>query len=130
MRSSLMFAALAGLSAVAMGAFAAHGLKASLPAASLAVLQTAVQYQLWHALALLWVCQRQVTHPSRSLRLAAAGFAGGILCFSGSLYLLVLAHWPMGWVTPIGGLLLMAGWGALLYHGATGLNASKPAPRP
>lgn len=117
MRGWLMFAALAGLSAVAMGAFAAHGLKARLSPDSLAVIQTGVQYQLWHALALLWVCQRQLTHPGRSLRVAAACFVGGILCFSGSLYLLILAHWPMGIITPIGGLLLMVGWGALLYHG-------------
>lgn len=117
MRYGLMFAALAGLSAVGMGAFAAHGLKALLPPESLSVIQTGVQYQLWHALALLWVCQRNSTHPTRSLQVAAAGFAGGILCFSGSLYLLILAHWPMGIVTPIGGLLLMAGWTALLYHG-------------
>ncbi|WP_409419959.1 DUF423 domain-containing protein [Pseudaeromonas sp. ZJS20] len=117
MRGWLMFAALAGLSAVGMGAFAAHGLKARLSPESLAVIQTGVQYQLWHALALLWVCQRQLTHPGRSLRVAAACFVGGILCFSGSLYLLILAHWPMGIITPLGGLLLMVGWGALLYHG-------------
>ena len=53
MRGWLMFAALAGLSAVGMGAFAAHGLKARLSPESLAVIQTGVQYQLWHALALV-----------------------------------------------------------------------------
>ena len=53
----------------------------------------------------------------RLLQVADWGFALGSVLFSGSLYLLILAGWPVGLVTPLGGLLLMAGWGALVAYG-------------
>lgn len=111
----LMIAGLSGMTAVAMGAFAAHGLKATLNSEHLALIQTAAQYQLWHTLALglsaVW------PQGSRSLRLASWSFALGILLFSGSLYLLGLTDWPLGIVTPLGGCLLLLGWAALAFHG-------------
>ncbi len=122
MRVWIGIAGLAGLSAVAMGAFAAHGLKHVLAPEQLQTLQIGVQYQLWHALALLLVVVLGQLQPSRWLQAACWAFAIGMLLFSGSLYLLVLAKWPLGVITPLGGLALMSGWGLLLGHGcrATG----------
>lgn len=117
MKPWLVVAGLFGLTAVGMGAFAAHGLKPLLAPEQLAVLQTGVQYQLWHGLALLLVAQLLAREPVRLLQLAAWGFALGTVLFSGSLYLLILAGWPVGLVTPLGGLLLMTGWAALVAYG-------------
>ncbi|HZF96499.1 MAG TPA: DUF423 domain-containing protein [Allosphingosinicella sp.] len=101
-------ALLAGLG-VALGAFGAHGLKAMLGPVELGWWQTAVQYQMWHALAL--VALGLSPFPAR-----AAGwlFSAGILLFSGSLYLMALTGLrALGMVTPAGGLLLILGWAAL-----------------
>lgn len=111
----LIAAGLLGFSGVALGAFGAHGLKASLEASGqLKNWEKAVFYQLVHAVALL-----AVALAGRPL--AAVGKIGwcwiaGVLCFSGSLYGLALGGpikllWP---VTPLGGLLLLGGWAALL----------------
>lgn len=100
--------------AVALGAFGAHGLRSVLDADRLAVFETGVRYQAYHALALLacaWVLDR---HPGRLAAAAAACFLGGVLIFSGSLYALALSgvrRW--GAVTPLGGLLFLAGWALL-----------------
>jgi len=105
-------AALFGVLAVAMGAFAAHKLQGSLSAGQLATVQTAVQYQMWHALALLAVARMQ---PGCWRQWATVFFVTGILCFSGSLYVLVFIAWRPGLLTPVGGVLLMAGWLTLLF---------------
>lgn len=110
MNYGVFVAALFGGVAVLLGAFAAHGLKASLSAEYLAVLQTGVQYQFIHALALLLVAVLAKNNPSRFLSLAAIFFAVGIVLFSGSLYLLVLTTWKPGLLTPLGGCLLVLGW--------------------
>jgi len=85
-RAYLPLAAGFGLTGVALGAFAAHGLKASLSAEYLAIFQTAVQYQLIHALALFGVALLSLHAPGRLLQAAAALFGIGIVLFSGSLY--------------------------------------------
>jgi uncharacterized membrane protein YgdD (TMEM256/DUF423 family) len=102
-------ALLAGL-AVAAGAFGAHGLRSRLSPADLATFETAVRYQMYHALALLAVAGLL----GRGAALAGAAgwsFLAGIALFSGSLYLLTLAgmRW-MGAVTPLGGAAFLAGW--------------------
>lgn len=108
-------AALLGLLGVAMGAFGAHALKPTLAAFNTADLwQTAVFYQLVHALALL-----ALAIADRASRLLTVLWLAGLLCFSGSLYLLAVTElkaylWP---VTPLGGLLLMAGWLLLILRG-------------
>jgi uncharacterized membrane protein YgdD (TMEM256/DUF423 family) len=107
----IRIAALFGASGVALGAFGAHGLKALLAAnQTLEVWHTASLYHLLHAVVLLWAAGR-----SLAFRL----FACGILVFSGSLYLLAVTglKW-LGAVTPLGGLLLIAGWLALLRRDA------------
>lgn len=113
------FAALGGFSgflAVAAGAFGAHGLRGRLSPDLLTVFETGARYQMYHALALLLVAWALTQWPHRALRAAGWLFVGGTICFSGSLYLLALTGaraW--GAVTPIGGVLLLAGWLALAY---------------
>jgi len=107
-------AALAALG-VALGAFGAHGLKTTLSAESLGWWQTGVQYQMWHALALVALGLAGRTE----MRLPARLLGAGALVFSGSLYLMALtgARW-LGPVTPAGGLLMIAGWALLAWRAA------------
>lgn len=112
----LPLGAIYGLLGVALGAFGAHALKARLAGDALAVWHTAVQYHFWHALALLAVGLLALQRPSTALNVAGAAFALGVLLFSGSLYALALTGVRgLGAVTPIGGVLLLVGWGALVW---------------
>jgi len=106
-------ASLAGL-AVAAGAFGAHALRSHVTPAELEVFETAVRYQMYHALALLVTAAIIARWPGRAARAAGWLFVSGTLVFSGTLYLLVLtgSGW-LGAVTPVGGLALLAGWLAL-----------------
>ncbi|MDX1297466.1 MAG: DUF423 domain-containing protein [Pseudomonas sp.] len=114
LRIYLLLAALFGFSGVALGAFAAHGLKAHLSAEYLAVFHTAVQYQMIHALALFGVGLLALLRPSPMVSCAGSLFALGILLFSGSLYALTLSGLSaLGIVTPLGGLAFLAGWACL-----------------
>jgi uncharacterized membrane protein YgdD (TMEM256/DUF423 family) len=116
-RSILAATALTGAAAVLLGAFGAHALRNSLDERALATWHTAVDYQFWHALALLapGLMMRSATSPA--LRIAALAFCTGIVLFCGSLYLLALgAPRGFGAVTPIGGVALLAGWLALAWH--------------
>jgi uncharacterized membrane protein YgdD (TMEM256/DUF423 family) len=111
LRVFLLLAALAGFTGVALGAFAAHGLKGQLSAEYLAVFQTGVHYQLVHALALFGVALLAERLPGRLLAAAGNLFAVGILLFSGSLYALTLSGLgKLGMITPVGGLCFLAGW--------------------
>jgi uncharacterized membrane protein YgdD (TMEM256/DUF423 family) len=103
-------ASIYGATAVILGAFGAHALKARLAAEQLASWQTAVQYHLVHALALLALALFAAA-SGRPIQLQAWLFSLGIALFSGSIYLLVLSgqRW-LGPVTPVGGLCLIAGW--------------------
>jgi uncharacterized membrane protein YgdD (TMEM256/DUF423 family) len=99
--------------AVAMGAFGAHALKARLAPEALGWWQTAVQYQMWHGLALVALGAAGF----RRLRLPAWLLGGGALIFSATLYAMALGapHW-LGAVTPLGGLAMIAGWGLLAFR--------------
>ncbi|MFS0825493.1 DUF423 domain-containing protein [Pseudomonas phoenicis] len=111
LRSFLMLAAFFGFTGVALGAFAAHGLKNRLSAEYLAIFHTGVTYQLVHALALLALAALAVHLPGRLVGWAGGLFALGIVLFSGSLYALTLSGiGKLGIVTPIGGACLLAGW--------------------
>jgi uncharacterized membrane protein YgdD (TMEM256/DUF423 family) len=105
---------LSALLAVAAGAFGAHALRERLAVDLLAVFETAARYQMYHALALLFVAWAATQWPSATLFVAGCLFLGGTVLLSGSLYLLALtgARW-WGAVTPLGGLLLLGGWLAL-----------------
>ena len=114
-----VFFAIGSLSAalaVALGAFAAHALKARLEADLLATFETAVRYQMYHALALLVVAWASVRWPGTLVIASGWLFVIGTVLFSGSLYLLVLsgARW-FGAVTPLGGAALIAGWAILAW---------------
>ena len=104
-----------GFVGVALGAFAAHALKARLAPEQLANFEVGVRYQLIHALALLavaWACTRW---PGRRANASGWLFIVGTLLFSGSLYALSLSGVRgLGMVTPVGGLALLAGWLCLL----------------
>ncbi|MCY1398045.1 hypothetical protein D9M71_130710 [compost metagenome] len=110
-RLFVLLAALYGFTGVALGAFAAHGLRGRLSPEYLAVFHTGVLYQLVHALALLGVGVLALRWHSRLLGAAGSLFAVGILLFSGSLYLLTLSGvGKLGMVTPLGGTCFLAGW--------------------
>ena len=100
-----------GFIAVALGAFGAHALKQKLSTDMLAVWRTAVEYQFYHALALLLIGVLARQMPASSFNAAGICFAAGVLLFSGSLYALALSDVRMlGAVTPLGGLLFLMGW--------------------
>jgi uncharacterized membrane protein YgdD (TMEM256/DUF423 family) len=98
--------------AVAAGAFGAHVLRARLGPDAMAVYQTAVLYQLFHALGLLCIGLMALPGP-REVACNRAGMLmfAGVVLFSGSLYLLALSGWRMvGAITPVGGILMLGGW--------------------
>src|SRR4029077_16577878 len=111
-RTFLLAGAVAGFIAVAFGAFGAHGLRGRLSPEMLAVFETGVRYQMYHALALLLtaaVIGR--IGDARLLVIRGGCFVGGIVLFSGSLYALALTGISMlGAVTPLGGLAFLVGW--------------------
>jgi Uncharacterized small membrane protein len=101
------------------GAFGAHGLRAVVSNPMLEVWQTAAHYQLAHALALLALALAMVVSPPMAASQAALWAARlwllGSLVFAGSLYSLVLTGIGLfGAITPVGGVLLIAGWCSLL----------------
>ena len=111
LRSFLMLAAFFGFTGVALGAFAAHGLKNRLSAEYLTIFHTGVTYQLVHTLALFGVALLATQIPGRLVTWAGASFAIGILLFSGSLYVLTLTGVSkLGIITPFGGLAFLIGW--------------------
>ena len=109
-------AGLLGFLGVALGAFGAHALKATLLAnGQLENWEKAVHYQLIHAVALLALASWRNSQADPDAKVAACWVAG-IVFFSGSLYWLALGGpikfiWPL---TPLGGLALLAGWGMLV----------------
>jgi uncharacterized membrane protein YgdD (TMEM256/DUF423 family) len=109
--------AISGLIAVALGAFGAHGLRQRLSPEMLAVFETGVRYQVYHALALFavaWAVSRWTSSPQA----AWAGwlFIAGTVIFSGSLYILATSgvRW-LGAITPVGGICFLAGWLSLVW---------------
>ncbi|MGA8276928.1 MAG: DUF423 domain-containing protein [Rhodanobacteraceae bacterium] len=113
-RSAGVAAAIAGAGAVVLGAFGAHALRGTLDPGALAIWHTAVEYQFWHALALLVVAQMLRTQASTAATIAASGLVVGMLLFCGSLYALALgAPRVTGIATPFGGLAFIVGWIAL-----------------
>lgn len=107
--------ALFGFLAVALGAFAAHGLAERLEPRLLAVFKTGAEYQMYHALALLIIGLLIHNWPESSLlRFAGQSFIAGIALFSFSLYALALTGiGPLGAITPFGGIAFLTGWACL-----------------
>lgn len=103
--------ALSGFIAVGAGAFGAHGLKAIVTPDRLAVFETAVRYQMAHALALFAVAWAIDRWPGRAAVAGGWCFVAGTVIFSGSLYALTLTGVRgLGAITPVGGVLFLAGW--------------------
>ena len=110
-RLFLSAGAFSGALAVMLGAFGAHALKDKLSEEMLKIWQTGVEYHFYHTIALLAVGLLALRFESGLLVSSGWSFVGGILIFSGSLYALSLSGIRvLGAVTPIGGLLFIAGW--------------------
>lgn len=111
---------LSGLS-VAAGAFASHALKTRLDEKALDIWQTAAQYQMYHALALLFVSLLLLQNsnvPQNLLIAAGLAFVAGIVLFSGSLYVLSFSGIKiLGIIAPLGGLAFILGWICLAIAG-------------
>lgn len=117
MYKNLTTTAVLGVVAVILGAFGAHALKTKLTPEALESFETAVRYQFFHVLLLLFVNMfTQFTNKEKN-RISYFLIAG-ILLFSGSIYLIYLANVPakaIWFITPLGGLLLIVGWSLLTY---------------
>ncbi len=113
-RLLIIIAGINGFLAVALGAFGAHALKNQ---PMLGVFHTANQYHFYHTIGLLVIALLSCHFPTSQL-FKWAGFLmlGGMIFFSGSLYLLVILDLPqLGMITPIGGILLLIAWLLLVF---------------
>lgn len=122
MRLSTVFWSLGcvfALAGVAAGAFGAHALRDMLPQSLLAIFETGVRYQMYHAFALLATAVIAARRASRGVAAAGWLFTAGIVVFSGSLYLLAVTgvRW-LGAITPLGGVAFLLGWLLLATSGA------------
>jgi len=129
MMNFIRIASVLGGIAVVLGAFGAHYLKSALTPEMLQSFETGVRYQFYHALAIAICGLAFLFNPSGAIRAAASLFLAGVICFSGSIYLLSTRSltglesmvW-LGPVTPLGGLLFIAGW---ISFALAGFNKSK-----
>lgn len=115
----ILFASINGFLAVTLGAFGAHGLESLLSPELLGTFSTAVEYHMYHSLALLGTAVLAFQFPEEKLvRIAGNLFLLGILFFCGSLYVLALSGvtW-LGAITPIGGVFFLAAWASLFWFG-------------
>ena len=114
-RKIIATAALLGLIAIILGAFGAHALKKILDISELNTFETGVKYQMYHALFLLFIgTSNDISNKAKKAIFYTIIL--GVLFFSGSLYFLAINRLlpfdfrPFGFITPIGGLLFLAGW--------------------
>ena len=119
----LVWGALMAAIAVALGAFAAHGLQQLTSDEKIIQgFKTATQYQFYHAIGLFLIGILMGAYSGKCMHIAAYFFLIGIICFSGSIYVLTylkLNEVPPGvlvFVTPVGGLLFIAGWLLILVR--------------
>jgi uncharacterized membrane protein YgdD (TMEM256/DUF423 family) len=114
-RTFFVLGAVSGFLAVALGAFAAHGLKGKLPSDLFDVFEVGARYHMYHALALLGTAWAVTRWPGTATTAAGWLFVVGTVLFSGSLYALaVTGIRPLGAITPLGGVCFLAGWVALV----------------
>lgn len=113
----LIGALLAGL-AVAVGAYSAHS---SIDEVQLLWIEKGARYQMYHGLALILTGLTLINKRKFKTWTVAAGFCfiAGVVCFSGSLYMMAFTPFEAGYITPIGGLLFLAAW-VLLAAGGPG----------
>lgn len=114
MKGSIVSGAVHGFIAVSLGAFGAHALKDILDEYSTGIWHTAVQYQMFHATALLIIgllMSAKLFGEVKQLKIAMMCMNFGIIFFSGSLYVLAISGiGVLGAITPIGGVLFLIGW--------------------
>lgn len=116
----LIVGSIYGLLSVILGAFGAHAFKSYLSPEKLASFETGVRYQMYHAI-LLIIIGLAFSFTSSIERWSAISIMAGVFLFSFSIYFLSFAeYWNMnlrflGPITPLGGLLLIVGWGLLLF---------------
>lgn len=114
MKGSIISGSLHGFLAVALGAFGAHALKAVLDDYGTGIWDTAVQYQMFHAVAIIIIgvlMSTKLMGNIKTLKWAAILMNLGIVFFAGSLYVLALSGIKtLGAITPIGGVLFLTGW--------------------
>ncbi len=119
-KKTIATAAFIGMLSVILGAFAAHGLKKILPIEQVIIFETAVKYQMYHALFLLFIASISLTEKKLKIIYNLTVF--GIILFSGSIYLLTTKAISgidfkfIGVLTPIGGMLLIIAWGVLMLN--------------
>ena len=117
MNKNITITSLLGMLAVVLGAFGAHALKEKLSVGALSSFETAVRYQMYHVIVLLFVNMYQEFSTKQKNRISYFFFAG-ILCFSGSIYaiqLLKVSAKSIWFVTPLGGFLLIIGWSMMAF---------------
>jgi uncharacterized membrane protein YgdD (TMEM256/DUF423 family) len=113
--------AILGMIAIILGAFGAHALKKMLSMEELSTFETGVRYQMYHALFLICIGMiNDLSQKAKKIIYTLVVF--GVLLFSGSIYVLATNSLTsfdfktIGFITPIGGLLLILAWGVLLFH--------------
>ena len=111
MRLVIILGTLLAGSAVLFGAFGSHGLKTRISMEDLNIFETAVRYQMYHALGILILGVMGYLLPHETLVIPAWFLIAGVIIFSGSLYLMIFTQerW-LGAITPIGGFCLVIGW--------------------
>jgi uncharacterized membrane protein YgdD (TMEM256/DUF423 family) len=120
-RKVIATAAFLGFTGIILGAWSAHGLEKIVPAEQVATFETGVKYQIYHALFLLFAGNTALVAQKAKKAILGLTLAG-VVFFSGSIYLLALKTklpfdiTPFGWITPIGGLLLILAWAVLFLH--------------
>jgi uncharacterized membrane protein YgdD (TMEM256/DUF423 family) len=116
-QNTLLTAAVFGCLSVGLGAFGAHALKETLTVnGRVETYELAVKYQFYHTLALLAIGLLMNKIPGSPLMISSALITGGVILFSGSLYMLALTSFRfVVFLTPLGGALMLAGWAAMAY---------------
>lgn len=121
-KNILIFGALFGFTAIVLGAFGAHGLKTQITAEQLTSFETGVRFQMYHALGLLLLGIASGHLSAFTQKWVSVLWVLGVLLFSGSIYglatndLTAFNFKVIAWITPIGGTLLIVGWGWLLVN--------------
>lgn len=114
MKGSIISGAIQGFLAVALGAFAAHALDDKLDAYGTDIWNTAIQYQMLHAVAIILagiLMSKAIFGEVKQLKIAVICFNAGVVFFTGSLMVLALTGIKvLGAITPIGGVLFLIGW--------------------
>jgi uncharacterized membrane protein YgdD (TMEM256/DUF423 family) len=120
--------ALLAFVAVLAGAFGAHALRDRLDPSQQEAFETAVRYQMYHALALLILGAGWGATRRRAFGFVAVGFVVGVVLFSGSIYGLTLLGWRwLGPVTPVGGAVLLVCWAVLAVAAWRGAHDARVA---